>query len=47
MRLRSARPIEVSVGRREIIQVLVMADVVIMLDEGFDPPFEIAGQVVV
>jgi hypothetical protein len=40
-------PAEVDVGRREVVQALVIADVVIVLDEGFDLPFEIAGQVVV
>ena len=40
-------PIEVDVSRGEIVEALVIADVVIVLDEGFDLPFEIAGQVIV
>ena len=40
-------PAEVDVGRGEIIEALVIADVVIVLDEGFDLPLEIAGQVIV
>jgi len=40
-------PVEVDVSRREVVQALVIADVVIVLDEGFDLPFEIAGQVIV
>ena len=40
-------PVEVDVSRREVVQAFVIADVVIVLDEGFDLPFEIAGQVIV
>jgi len=40
-------PAEVDVGRGEIVDALVIAGVVIVLDEGFDLPFEIAGQVVI
>src|SRR6478752_1215759 len=36
-------PVEVEVSRREVVPALVIADVVIVLDEGFDLPFEIAG----
>ncbi len=32
---------------REVVDALVIADVVVMLDEGIDLPFEIAGQVIV
>ena len=35
-------PAEVDVGGREVIDALVIADVVIMLDEGVNLPFEIA-----
>ena len=38
---------EVDVGRSEIAEALVIADVVVVLDEGGDLTFEIAGQVVV
>src|SRR5258708_966909 len=37
----------VDVGRGEVVDALVIADVVIVLDEGFDLPFEIAEQAVV
>ena len=40
-------PAEVDVGRGEIVDALVIADVVVVLDEGADLPFEIAGQVIV
>ena len=39
-------PSEVDVGRREIAQALVIAGMVVMVDEGGDLAFEIAGQVV-
>ena len=38
---------EVDVGRGQVAQALMIADLVIVLDEGADLPFEIAGQVVV
>jgi hypothetical protein len=37
-------PSEVDVGRREIAEALVMAAMVVMVDEGGDLAFEIAGQ---
>ena len=40
-------PTEVNIGRRDVVQALVVAVVVVVLDEGFDLPFQIAGQVVV
>ena len=40
-------PAEVDVGRREVVEALVIADVVVVLDEGVDLPFEIAGQIIV
>ena len=40
-------PSEVSIGGRDVIQALVVAMVVVMLDEGPDLVFEIAGQVIV
>ena len=40
-------PAEVDVGRGEIVEALVIADVVVVLDEGVDQLFEIAGQIVV
>ena len=39
-RLRSA---EVDVGRREVFDALVIADVIVVLDEGANLPFEISG----
>jgi hypothetical protein len=39
-------PSEVDIGRREIAQALVIAGMVVMVDEGGDLAFEIAGQVV-
>jgi hypothetical protein len=39
-------PSEVDVGRREIVQALVIAGMVVMVDEGGDLAFEIAGQVI-
>ena len=38
---------EVDIGRSEIVEALVIADVVIVRDEGIDLPLEITGQVVV
>ena len=38
---------EVDVGRGQVAQALMIADVVIVLDEGADLPFEISRQVVV
>ena len=43
-RLRSA---EVDVSRREVVDALMIADVIVVLDEGGDLPFEIARQVIV
>ena len=40
-------PSEVGVGGRDIVQALVVTLVVVMLDEGLDLSFEIAGQEVV
>ena len=40
-------PAEVDVGRGEVVDALVIADVIVVLDEGGDLPFEIAGQVIV
>ena len=40
-------PSEVDVSRREIVQALVIAGMVVMRHEGRDLAFEIAGQVVV
>ena len=38
---------EVDVGRGQVLQALVGAAVVVVLDESGDPGFEFAGQVVV
>ena len=38
---------EVDVGRRQVLQALVVAAVIVVIDEAFDVGFEIAGQVVV
>ena len=38
---------EVDVSGREVVDALVIADVVVVLDEGVDLPFEIAGQIIV
>lgn len=38
---------EVDIGRSEIVDALVIADMVIVRDEGVDLPFEITGQVIV
>ena len=43
-RLRSA---EVDVGRCEVVDALMIADVIVMFDEGVDLPFEISGQIIV
>ena len=40
-------PAEVDVGQGEVVEALVITDVVIVLDEGVDLLFEIAGQIVV
>ncbi len=40
-------PVEVGIGRREVVDALVIADVIVVFDEGSYLPFEIAGQVVV
>ena len=40
-------PAEVDVGGREVIDALVIADVVVVLDEGADLPFEVARQIIV
>ena len=40
-------PAEVNVGRGEVVDALMVADVVVMLDEGIDLPFEIFGQIIV
>ena len=41
------RPAEVDIGRRDVVQALVVALMVVVLDERFDLSFEIAGQEVV
>ena len=38
---------EVDVGRREISQALVVAVVIVVLDEGLDLVFQITGQIIV
>lgn len=38
---------EVDVGSREIVDALMIANVAIVLDEGVDLSFEIAGQILV
>ena len=40
-------PAEVGIGGRDVVQALVIALMVVMLDERFDLSFEIAGQEVV
>lgn len=40
-------PAEVDVSRCDVAQALVVALVVVVIDEGPDPTFEIAGQVIV
>lgn len=34
---------EVYVGRRDVVQALVIALVIVMIDEGFDLNFEVTG----
>ena len=41
------RPAEVDVGRRDVFDALMIANVIVVLDEGADLPFEIARQIVV
>ena len=36
-------PADVDVGRGEVIDAFVIADVIVVFDEGTDLPFEIAG----
>ena len=43
-RLRSAK---VDVGRCDVFDALMIAGVIVVLDEGVDLPFEISGQIVV
>ena len=38
---------EVDIGGREVIQALVVASVVVVLDEGAELGFEITGQIIV
>src|SRR6476469_3230330 len=38
---------EVDVGGRQVVDALVVAGMVVVLDEGRDLPFEVAGQIVV
>ena len=38
---------EVNVGRRDIVQALVIAAMVVVIDEGVDSGFQVAGQIVV
>ena len=38
---------EVDIGRRQIVDALVVAQVIVVGDEGFDPSLELAGQIVV
>jgi hypothetical protein len=40
-------PPEVDIGRGEIVEALMVAGVIVMLDEGADLPFEIAQRKVV
>lgn len=40
-------PPDVDIGRGEIVEALLVAGMIAMLDEGTDLPFEIAGQIVV
>jgi hypothetical protein len=40
-------PAEVGIGRRDVAEAFVTALVVVVLDEGTDVVFEIAGQVIV
>ena len=38
---------EVDIGRRQIVDALVVAQVIVVGDEGFDPNLKLAGQIVV
>ena len=38
---------EVDVGRREIVQALMITAMVVVVDERVDPGFEVAGQIIV
>ena len=38
---------EVDIGWRQIVDALVVAQVIVVGDEGFDPSLELAGQIVV
>jgi hypothetical protein len=38
---------EVDVGRSQIVDALMIADVVVVFDEGVNLPFKVAGQVIV
>ena len=35
---------EVDVGRRDVVQALVVSSMIVVVDEGLDPGFEITGQ---
>jgi len=39
--------LEVDVGRRQIVDALVVAQVIVVSDEGFDPSLEFARQIIV
>ena len=38
---------EVNVGRRDIVQAFVIAAMVVVIDEGVDSGYQVAGQIVV
>lgn len=38
---------KIDIGRREIVDALVIAAVIVMLDEGLDVGLEIAGQIII
>jgi hypothetical protein len=38
---------KIDVGGREVVDALVIADMIVVVDEGTDLPFEITGQIVV
>lgn len=40
-------PSEVDIGRGKFVEALVLAGIAVVLDEGADLPFKIAGQVIV
>ncbi|MEY9880507.1 hypothetical protein ABIA43_002041 [Bradyrhizobium sp. USDA 328] len=40
-------PAEVDIGRREVVDALMVADVIVVFDEGPDLSFEVTGQAVV